>query len=123
MAEGGLAVSDAIWRARRAGDGSGVVRHCNCGRTVFGPGKRCRSRRCLEYGLIWAGDQRQKLFRNLDALPGEILLGAVTAPGAAELPWGEGACSCLGDHKHSGRLGCRVDEAKARQWNESAPGQ
>jgi hypothetical protein len=73
--------------------------------------------------LIWAGDQRQKLFRNLDALPGEILLGAVTAPGAADLPWEAGACSGLGTHEHSGRLGCRVDPAKARQWNESAPGE
>jgi hypothetical protein len=27
-------------------------------------GKVCRSRRCPEYGPVWAGDQRQKLFRN-----------------------------------------------------------
>jgi hypothetical protein len=75
----------------------------------------CRSRRCPEYGLIWAGDQRQKLFRNLEALGGEILLGAVTAPGGDRLPWDEARCAALGDHKHSGRLGCRVDERAARE--------
>jgi hypothetical protein len=100
-----------------------VVRHCRgCGRKLFGPGKLCRSRRCPEYGLIWAGDQRQKLFRNLEAVPGEILLGAVTAPGAGDLPWDERACGQLEDHEHAGHLGCRVLEAKAREWNESAPG-
>lgn len=51
---------------------------------------------------------------------GEIVLGAVTAPGARELPWDERACSGLGDHEHSGRLGCRVDGSAAREWNESA---
>jgi hypothetical protein len=121
MADGGPAVSDAVWRGRRAEDGSGVLRNCRCGRRVFGAGNQRRSRRCPDYGLIWAGDQRQKLFRNLDAVTGAILLGAVTAPGAADLPWAEGAYSRLGHHKHSGRLGCRVDEAKAREWNESAP--
>lgn len=30
-------------------------------------------------------------------------------------------CSGLGEHKHSGKLGCRVKEAAAR-WNREAPG-
>ncbi len=69
---------------------------------------------------MWAGDQRQKLFRNLETLRGDILLSAVTAPGADELPWDEQACAALGEHKHSGKLGCRVDRVAARAWNDSA---
>jgi hypothetical protein len=60
-----------------------VVGRCrSCGRRLYGRGKVCRSRRCPEYGPVWAGDQRQKLFRNLEVLRGDILLSAVTAPGA-----------------------------------------
>jgi hypothetical protein len=95
---------------------------CVCGRRLYGLGRRCRCRRCPEYGLIWAGDQRQKLFRNLEAVGGEIVLGAVTAPGEGALPWDEGVCSALGEHRHSGKLGCRVDARVACEWNESAPG-
>lgn len=51
----------------------------------------------------------------------DIVLGAVTAPGAGELPWDDGACDGLGEHEHSGKLGCRVVSAAARAWNESAP--
>ena len=69
-------------RAERA------IRRCrSCGRQLFGRANVCRSRRCPEYGPVWAGDQRQKLFRNLETLPGDILLSAVTAPGAELLPW------------------------------------
>jgi hypothetical protein len=39
------------------------------------------------------GDQRQKLFRNLETLPGDILLSAVTAPGAGLLPWDTQQCA------------------------------
>jgi hypothetical protein len=113
-------VADLAQRERLCDPG---WRHCRgCGRRLYGPGRPCRCRRCPEYGLIWAGDQRQKLFRNLEAVHGEIVLGAVTAPGARELPWDEGACSALGDHQHSGSLGCRVNAKAAREWNESAPG-
>jgi hypothetical protein len=69
---------------------------------------------------VWAGDQRQKLFRNLEVLPGDILLSAVTAPGADCLPWDERVCAGLGEHKHSGQLGCRVEEATAARWNREA---
>lgn len=115
-------LSEPLHRARTF-SGGGVVRRCRgCGRTLYGPGRLCRSRRCPEYGLIWAGDQRQKLFRNLEAVHGEIVLGAVTAPGARELPWDERACSGRGDHEHSVSRGCRVDGSAAREWNEGAPG-
>jgi hypothetical protein len=69
---------------------------------------------------VWAGDQRQKLFRNLETLPGDILLSAVTAPGAGLLPWDTQQCGALGEHRHSGKLGCRVSRVAAREWNESA---
>lgn len=96
-------------------------RRCRaCGRPVFGAGEVCKSRKCPEYSHTWAGDVRQKLFQNLAAYDGEVLLSAVTAPGADLLPWDESACAHRGEHKHSGRLGCRVDRRTAREWNESA---
>ena len=70
---------------------------------------------------MWAGDQRQKLFRNLEAFGGDVLVGAVTAPGADVLGWDEENCLALGTHKHSGLLGCRVRERSADPWNRSAP--
>lgn len=98
-----------------------TIRRCrSCGRQLFGRGSVCRSRRCPEYGPVWAGDQRQKLFRNLETLPGDILLSAVTAPGAGLLPWDTQQCAALGEHRHSGKLGCRVSRVAAREWNESA---
>jgi hypothetical protein len=52
---------------------------------------------------VWAGDQRQKLFRNLEMLRGTSRWAASPAPGADELPWDEQACAALGEHKHSGK--------------------
>ena len=49
-----------------------------------------------------------------------MVLLAVTAPGADQLPWDESHCRPLGNHRHSGSLGCRVDPVAARDWNESA---
>ena len=69
---------------------------------------------------MWAGDQRQKLFRNLEAFGSGVLVGAVTAPGADELPWDEEACRALGPHKHSGKLGCRAAGRHADPWNRGA---
>ena len=45
---------------------------------------------------------------------------AVTAPGSGELPWDTAHCAALGGHRHSGQLGCRVDRARAREWNATA---
>jgi len=56
---------------------------------LHGKSSLCRSRKCPEYSHIWAGDQRQKLFRNLEAFAGNVLISAVTAPGADQLPWDE----------------------------------
>ena len=105
MAAGSRRISESVHRAARMG-GVGPVRRCrSCGRTLYGRGNVCRCRRCPEYSHVWAGDQRQKLFRNLEVLPGDILLSAVTAPGADCLPWDERVCAGLGEHKHSGQLG------------------
>jgi hypothetical protein len=69
----------------------------------------------------WAGDQRRKLFENLGAYEGgNVVVLAVTGPGANVLPWDEQHCRGLGPHRHSGPRGCRVDRLAARLWNETA---
>jgi len=85
-----------------------------CGRARWGRAKICRRRTCPGYAPLWAGDQRRKLFENLSAYDGEkVVVLAVTAPGAGQLPWDEEHCAGLGNHRHSGKLGCRVDRAHA----------
>lgn len=120
MSAAGAVLDAAIRRAKERRAESEIRRCRSCGRQLFGRGNVCRSRRCPEYGPVWAGDQRQKLFRNLETLPGDILLSAVTAPGAGALPWDTQQCDALGEHRHSGKLGCRVSRVAAREWNESA---
>lgn len=102
----------------------------HCGRVVPPPLRRCRRRRCPGYAAIWAGDQRQKLFANLNAYADQVpagikaprvLVSAATAPGVrGGMEWDEHRCAGLGPHEHSGRLGCRVRTSQATAWNESA---
>jgi len=100
----------------------GPVRRCrSCKRPLHGKSPVCRSRKCPEYSHTWAGDQRQKLFRNLEAFSGSVLISAVTAPGSDAMPWDESICCALGDHKHAGGLGCRVDSTTSGHWNREAP--
>ncbi len=120
MSARGVTLDAAVRRVEERRAESAIRRCRSCGRQLFGRGSVCRSRRCPEYGPVWAGDQRQKLFRNLETLPGNILLSAVTAPGAGLLPWDTQQCAALGEHRHSGKLGCRVCKVAAREWNESA---
>jgi hypothetical protein len=120
MSAAGAVLDAALRRVKERRAESEIWRCRSCGRQLFGRGSVCRSRRCPEYGPVWAGDQRQKLFRNLETLPGSILLSAVTAPGAGMLPWDTQQCAALGEHRHSGKLGCRVSRVAAREWNESA---
>jgi hypothetical protein len=97
-------------------------RRCrSCGRKLYGLSDVCKSRKCPEYSRVWAGDQRRKLFTNLSAFDAPVLLSAVTAPGADQLPWDEERCAALGEHRHSGWLGCRVQPWAADEWNRSAP--
>jgi len=89
----------------------------------------CRSRCCPRYGELWAGDTRRKLFANLieygEAMADRgrenaaVSMLTVTAPGCDRLPWAED-CSALGDHRHSGLIGCRVEVDAAARWNEAA---
>jgi hypothetical protein len=101
-----------------------------CGRLRWSQARTCRRRNCPGYAPIWAGDQRHKLFDNLKALgtlPQLATNGAalvtVTAPGAGVLPWNRRACAALGEHTCSGKLGCRVHDRDAREWNRRAPQQ
>jgi hypothetical protein len=96
---------------------------------------------CPRYGPLWAGDWRRVLFDNLGrageltpgVLPGLAVMLAVTAPGVRPvwdaatgevicegLPWDLAWCASLGEHRCSGKLGCRVDPFKAAAWNRTA---
>lgn len=121
MDAGRAGINEAVWRAARI-RGSGQTRRCTaCNRPLYGRASVCRSRRCSGYSHVWAGDQRQKLFRNLEAFGGKVLISAVTAPGSEQMPWDESICSRLREHKHTGSLGCRVESAAATRWNDQAP--
>ena len=101
---------------------SGRCPHCE--RPTYGGAAHCKARRCPHYAPIWARDQQRKVFENLGAYDegeGHAAMLTVTAPGAATLPWDEAHCGALGEHRHSGLLGCRVDARAACEWNRSAP--
>jgi hypothetical protein len=68
-------------------------------------GHPCKSRRCPQCGLVWAGDVRRKLFANFGHYEGQVALISVTAPGQDVLPW---------DGKFIAR-------DVARRWNRTAP--
>jgi hypothetical protein len=106
-------------------------RQClSCDRWVPLPLLRCRRRRCPGYAPLWAGDQRRKLFVNLIAYAEQVssaiknpqvLVTAVTAPGVAGgMEWDKYHCRHLGQHEHSGDLGCRVKRWRSRPWNRTA---
>lgn len=107
-----------------------VPRCRHCGRRIPPPLQRCRRRTCPGYAPLWAGDQRQKLFANLNAYADQVpngvrsprvLVSAATAPGVeGGMAWDERGCRMLGEHEHSGKLGCRVRHSPAASWNESA---
>ena len=82
---------------------------------------RCRSRRCVSCGWLWAMDTRVKLLRNAVMTP-FVGMVTVTAPGVAGgLVWDDEWCAWRGRHRHSGREGCRVRRDIAASWNEAAP--
>lgn len=92
-----------------------------CNRPVFSGSRYCHNRRCDRYSRIWAGDQREKMFRNLESFGGRVRLGAVTAPGTDLLPWDKTACSHSSAERCSGTRGCRVGMVAARRFNDRAP--
>jgi hypothetical protein len=116
----------------QASDPDAEFKSCrHCGRSFPSFQRRHRARDCPGYSEIWAGDQRVKIFAALNAYgdqvrnlgpEGKVLMPTVTAPGADHgLVWDEDHCRHLGDHKHSGPLGCRVAAAPADAWNKLAP--
>lgn len=80
-------------------------------------GQSCKKRRCSICGVRWARDWRRVLFEALKAPGVPVALSAVTPPGATDLPWDERRCDHLGPHKHSSRLGCRVDGDALAAWS------
>jgi hypothetical protein len=66
---------------------------------------------------IWLGDQRVRLFDNLLAYGGNVVMATITAP---SLGWDREHCYDLGVHKCSGKLGCRVPVEVAIHYNADA---
>jgi len=100
----------------------------HCGRGTYG--YTCQRRTCCGFGKIWAGDQRRKLFSNLEAYAESVPSGinpvieffTVTAPGQDVLPWDHRFCKHDPGRKCSGRIGCLVNPDFAAAWNVAAPG-
>lgn len=66
---------------------------------------------------MWLGDNRVRLFQNLFAEGGDVVMTTITAP---SLPWDREHCAALGAHRCSGRLGCRVEPPAAIDFNRRA---
>jgi hypothetical protein len=86
-----------------------------CFRSLW-QGGRCKRRDCPGYAPIYLRDQAERLRENLAAWDGKTCLVTLTAPGADVLPWDVTRCP-PGEHKCSGKLGCRVDWLAAARWN------
>jgi len=101
-------------RGERIPPGAGVERK-RCARGWRG--QSCKKRTCEVCGIVWARDWRRVLFEALQAPGVPVVLSAVTPPGAEELPWDEWQCAHLGPHRHSARLGCRVEGEALAAWS------
>lgn len=103
--------------------------HCGRPVPVWRQVHVCRT--CPSYSKVWAGDVRVKLFAAMNAYADwysqisdvcKIRMLTVTGPGVdGGLPWDEEHCWHLGEHTHTGRLGCRALPAAAALFNENAP--
>jgi hypothetical protein len=80
-------------------------------------GHSCKKRTCEICGLVWAKDWRVVLFANLKHVGCPVMFSAVTPPGQDRLPYDGRHCSHLGPHRHSGKLGCRIDSDALAQWS------
>lgn len=88
--------------------------------TVWKPS--CKRRSCPFCGPRWARDWGRVLAQNLDHLGGPVATIAITGPGKDRLPWDEEWCAArrVGPrHVHSGRRGCRAQQAPVRRWCET----
>jgi hypothetical protein len=106
--------------AGHVGDlGSATRARCeDCYRLLWGRG-RCKRRDCPGYAPIYLRDQAVRLRENLAAWEGKTCLVTLTAPGVDLLPWDRSKCPA-GEHRCSGKLGCRVHWHKAAVWNSTA---
>jgi hypothetical protein len=77
---------------------------------------RCKRRDCPGYAPTYLRDQAERLTVNLAAWEGKTCLVTLTAPGKDVLPWDRLKCAG-GEHRCSGRLGCRVHWVAAADWN------
>jgi hypothetical protein len=97
-----------------------VGRLCSwCGGSVYGR-MPCKRRVCPRYAPLWAYDWRIVLLENLIAYGGKAVLYTLTPPGVNALPWDRSRCSHAADVPCSGRLGCVIEEAARKAWNETS---
>ena len=89
----------------------------DCFRSLW-RGGRCKRRDCPGYASIYLRDQAERLRENLAAWDGKTCLVTLTAPGADLLPWDPTKCPG-GQHRCSGKLGCRVNWLDAAIWNST----
>jgi hypothetical protein len=86
-----------------------------CYRSLW-QGRTCKRRDCPGYAPIYLRDQAERLRANLAAWDGKTCLVTLTAPGVDALPWDRTKC-VDGDHRCSGKRGCRVHWVAAAGWN------
>jgi hypothetical protein len=93
------------------------------------PLRRCRRRTCPGYAAIWAGDQRQKLFANLNADADGVPSGVRSPPSWSALSWRpEFSAACIGMSTAARILSAQAlrrtrlsgQAGSAAPWNESA---
>lgn len=87
----------------------------HCFRSLW-MGGSCKRRDCPRYARIYLGDQARVLRANVAAWAGKTCMVTLTAPGADQLPWDLSKCR-PGEHKCSGKRGCRVEYFAAANWN------
>jgi len=92
----------------------------HCGRSRWGS-TPCKRRTCPGYAERWAYDWRIVMLENLIAYGGLAQMYTLTPPGRDVLPWDRSRCSHGPEVKCTGPLGCVVEEAARRAWNESCP--
>jgi hypothetical protein len=89
----------------------------DCYRSLW-QGGRCKRRDCAGHAPIYLRDQTERLRENLAAWDRKTCLVTLTAPGVDTLPWDRSKCPA-GEHKCSGRLGCRVQWLAAAEWKST----
>ncbi len=87
-------------------------------------GRECQRRHCERGSIKWSNYQSRNVVENLAAyaaMGGDCRMITLTAPGADVIPWDPRACRGSEDHRHSGRLGCKVSRVHASAWDVALP--